>query len=235
MLARRRRRSCRSDASANTAMISDAATITNPFSRGYPCAGPPSPITVYRSSRSFTSSVRGHVIVCGSTPSSLPWYTLASRAAASRLWAACTAWKSPLKCRLMSSMGTTWAYPPPLPPPLMPKTGPMLGSRRQSITRSPMAPSPCVNETLVVVLPSPALVGVIAVVMTSLPSGRPARRSRIDRSILARCFPYSSSSSGSMPAAAAMSAIGRSSASWAISSPDFMSRRSLLWTMCAFA
>ena len=97
MLPSRRRRSATSEASANTAMISEAATITKEFSRGYPCALPPRPTTVYRSSRSFTSSVRGHVIVAGSMPSSLPWYTLASSAAASRLWAACTAWKSPLK------------------------------------------------------------------------------------------------------------------------------------------
>ena len=52
-----------------------------------------------------------------------------------------------------------------------------------------MWPSPCVSETLVVVLPSPAFVGVMAVVMTSLPSGFLVRRSRIDRSIFARYLP----------------------------------------------
>ena len=90
-------------------MISEAAVITNSFSRGIPCAFPPSPTTVSRSSRSFTSSVRGHVIVGGSMPSGLPWKIDASSAAASRLCAAVTAWKSPLKWRLMSSIGTTWA------------------------------------------------------------------------------------------------------------------------------
>ena len=40
------------------------------------------------------------------------------------------------------------------------------------MTSLPILPRPCVSETLVVVLPSPALVGVMAVVMTSLPSGR---------------------------------------------------------------
>jgi hypothetical protein len=62
----------------------------------------------------------------------------------------------------------------------------MLGSRRQRITSLPIAPRPCVSETDVVVLPSPAFVGVIAVVITSLPSGRSARRSRIAGSIFAR-------------------------------------------------
>jgi hypothetical protein len=65
----------------------------------------------------------------------------------------------------------------------------MLGSRRHSTTSLPIWPSPCVSETLVVVLPSPAFVGVMAVVMTSLPSGVPASRSRIDRSIFARYLP----------------------------------------------
>ena len=106
---RRARRSCRSDASARIAMISEAAVITNSFSRGIPWAFPPSPITVRRSSRSFTSSVRGHVIVCGSIPSGLPWKIEASSAAARRLCAAVTAWKSPLRWRLIASIGTTCA------------------------------------------------------------------------------------------------------------------------------
>ena len=82
-------------------------------------------------------------------------------------------------------MGTTWAYPPPLPPPLIPKTGPIEGSRRQSITSFPIRPMPCAREIEVVVLPSPAFVGVMAVVMTSLPSGRSASRSRMEREIFA--------------------------------------------------
>ena len=42
----RARRSLRSVASANTAMISDAAVITNWFSRGTPWTRPPRPTTV---------------------------------------------------------------------------------------------------------------------------------------------------------------------------------------------
>ena len=46
ILPSRARRSRRSLASAKTAMISDAAVITNWFSRGTPCALPPRPTTV---------------------------------------------------------------------------------------------------------------------------------------------------------------------------------------------
>src|SRR5207248_1484997 len=49
----------------------------------------------------------------------------------------------------------------------MPNTGPMEGSRRQSMTRCPIFPRPWVSESEVVVLPSPALVGVIAVTITT--------------------------------------------------------------------
>jgi hypothetical protein len=103
----------------------------------------------------------------------------------------------------------------------MPNTGPIEGSRRQSTTSLPIFPRPCVSEIDVVVLPSPAFVGVIAVVMISLPSGRSASRSRITCSTLARYRPNGSSTSSGIPADAAISVMGRSSASWAISSPLF--------------
>src|SRR6266480_4101517 len=122
---------------------------------------------------------------------------------------------SPVKWRLRSSIGTTWAYPAPAAPPLIPNTGPSDASRRQSTGLRPIAPRPCVSETDVVVLPSPNLVGVIAVTQTSFASGR------------------SASSSGSSPAAAAISVIGRSLAACAISreegvvvaTPDLLSTR----------
>ena len=50
---------------------------------------------------------------------------------------------------------------------------------------SPMAPMPCVSETEVVVLPSPALVGVIAVTQMILPSGLSFSRSSTERRIFA--------------------------------------------------
>ena len=105
--------------------------------------------------------------------------------AESRLFAAVIACRSPVKWRFRSSIGTTCAYPPPAAPPLTPNTGPSDASRSASTGRLPIAPRPCVSATEVVVLPSPAGVGVIAVTLTIFPSGRSARRSRIERSTFA--------------------------------------------------
>ena len=64
---------------------------------------------MFRSARSFMSTTRFQTIRRGSMPSSLPWWMWLSNIAASRLWANSMAWKSPVKWRLMSSIGTTWA------------------------------------------------------------------------------------------------------------------------------
>ena len=85
-----------------------------------------------------------------------------------------------------------------------------------------MWPSPCVSETEVVVLPSPAFVGVIAVTQTSFASGRAASRSSTDRSIFALYRPYGSTSSGRSPADSAISVIGLRVADCAISRLDGM-------------
>src|SRR2546430_10422818 len=87
----------------------------------------------------------------------------------SRLCALAMAWKSPVKCRLMSSIGTTWAYPPPAAPPFTPKTGPSEGSRMQSAAFVPIFRNACVTPTVTVDLPSPAGVGLIPVTSTSRP------------------------------------------------------------------
>src|SRR4249919_2708460 len=137
------------------------------------------------------------------------------------LLAAETAWKSPVKCRFRSSMGTTCVSPPPAAPPLIPKIGPSDGSRRHRIGRLPMCPSPCVSDTDVVVLPSPAFVGVMAETHTIFAFGASARRSIAPRLTLALYLPYRSTSSSSRPISRAMSRIGRRVASWAISRLDF--------------
>src|SRR6266853_1884886 len=80
----------------------------------------------------------------------------------SRLCALAMAWKSPVKWRLMSSIGTTWAYPPPAAPPFTPKTGPSDGSRMQSAAFFPSFRSACVTPTVTVDFPSPAGVGLRA-------------------------------------------------------------------------
>ena len=64
---------------------------------------------MFRSARSFMSTTRFHTIRRGSMPNLLPWWRWLSSIAASRLWANSMAWKSPVKWRLMSSIGTTWA------------------------------------------------------------------------------------------------------------------------------
>ena len=143
--------------------------MSKPASRVTPLALPPSPVTTLRSTRSFTSMTRRQVTDAGSISSALPCIRLASSMAASRLWAAPTAWMSPVKWRLMSSMGTTWDHPPPVPPPFMPNTGPMDGSRMHSMTRSPSTPRPWVSPVVVTVFPSPRGVGVIPVTTTNLP------------------------------------------------------------------
>ena len=73
------------------------------------------------------------------------------------------------------------------------------------------------SETDVVVLPSPAGVGVIAVTLISFASGRSASRSMTERSTFALYRPYGSTSSCSSPSSSATSRIGRSVAAWAIS------------------
>ena len=87
------------------------------------------------------------------------------------MWAAVIAWKSPVKWRFICSIGTTWAYPPPAAPPFIPKHGPRLGSLRQTIDFFPILFRPSFKPTDVVVLPSPAGVGLIAVTSINFPSG----------------------------------------------------------------
>ena len=80
------------------------------------------------------------------------------------------------------------------------------------------------RPTVVVVLPSPAGVGLMAVTSTSLPSGFPARRAKARSLILALYRPYSSSSSSWMPSSAAISAMGRSVVLCAISMSESIPR-----------
>ncbi len=126
--------------------------------------------------------------------------------------------KSPVKLRLMSVIGTTWAYPPPAAPPFIPNTGPIDGSRSATIAFSPSEERASARPTEVVVLPSPAGVGEIAVTRTRRPSGRSARLLTYSREILALVWPYGTSAAGSMPRVSrARSTMGVSSAASAMS------------------
>ena len=155
------------------------------------------------------SRQRRQLIECGSMPSSLPWSRWASIIAASRLLAAVIAWMSPVKWRLISSIGTTCARPPPAPPPLIPNTGPSDGSRRQRIGLSPITAEALRERDRVVVLPSPNCVGVIAVTETIRPSG--SRGETVDRGELdlGGVAPVRLDLVGSRPSDAASSAAGR--------------------------
>ena len=163
--------------------------MSKPDSRGTPFAVPPSPSTTSRRARSFMSMTRRQVIRRGSMSSALPQWIWLSIIAASRLWALVIAWKSPVKWRFMSSIGMTCACPPPAAPPFMPKFGPSEASRMQTVARWPMRFSASPRPTVVVVLPSPAGVGLIAVTRTSFPSGRCRRPSMKSREILALSWP----------------------------------------------
>jgi hypothetical protein len=97
------------------------------------------------------------------------WNIRASRAAASKLLAAVSAWISPVRWRLNSSIGITWEYPPPAAPPLIPNVGPWLGCRMTVTTlRLRWAPSAWHRPTVVVDLPSPSGVGVMPTTQTYL-------------------------------------------------------------------
>ncbi len=89
-------------------MTSLATVMSKPSSRGTPWALPPRPMTMFRRARSFISTTRFQMIRRGSMFSGFPCWMELSSMADSSMWAEVMAWKSPVKCRLMSSMGTTW-------------------------------------------------------------------------------------------------------------------------------
>ena len=126
------------------------------------------------------------------------------------------AWKSPVKWRLIFSMGNTCAYPPPAAPPFIPKQGPREGSRSATTARLPIWLRPSARPMLTVVLPIPAFVAVIEVTrMRWLRFTFDSSMS--DRGTLATCLPYCSSCSASIPICCATSAIGNSGVDLAIS------------------
>ena len=169
MRPRRLRRSARLSASARIAMISEAAVMMNPVSRAGPLSRPPSPVAMRRSARSFMSMQRGQRISFGSIRKSLPKCRCVSSSAARRLCAEVMAWKSPVKWRLIRSIGSSDALPPPVAPPFMPKTGPSEGSRSAATAVCPSLIRPWVRPIVLTVFPSPLVVGVIAVTRMSLP------------------------------------------------------------------
>ena len=89
----------------------------------------------------------------------------------------------------MSSLGTIVDFKAPTAPPLTPKTGPKEGSRKTANDLTPILLNPSCKPIVVVVLPSPALVGVIAVTKTNFASFLSLSSSLILKSILALSNP----------------------------------------------
>src|SRR5271157_1911425 len=106
----------------------------------------------------------------------------------------------------------------------MPKHGPSEGSRRQMIAFLPMRLSASPRPMVVVVLPSPASVGLIAVTRMSLPSGLSARLRRKSYSSLAIDRPNGCRADSGAPIFAAISAIGLRRVARAISTSDRIGR-----------
>ena len=92
-----------------------------------------------------------------------------------RLWALVTQSMSPVRRMEIGVSGMHWARPPPAAEPLMLNVGPPLGWRMAPQTRLPSLPSPSIRPIVVVVLPSPSGVGVIAVTSMYLAVGRVAQ------------------------------------------------------------
>ncbi len=124
---------------------------------------------------------------------------------------------SPVRWRLNSSIGTTWLMPPPAAPPLMPKVGPIDGCRMAIVAEDPMCWKAWPSPTVVVVLPSPSGVGVMAETTTYLARGRSAIASMASSLIFAAPVPYGSRWSDEIPAVAATSSSGFRLAALAIS------------------
>ena len=155
ILPSRSRRSASDVARERMTMTSLVGVMSKEDWRVTPSTRPPSPVTMWRRARSLTSRTRGQVRERSSMRRALPWWRWLSMRAARRLWAAVTAWKSPVRWRFMRSAGWMRAPPAPPAPPLMPKVGPMADWRR--VWARPMA---------TVDFPSPKGVGLIAVTTT---------------------------------------------------------------------
>src|SRR5690348_482000 len=99
----------------------------------------------------------------------------------------------------------------------MPNVGPIEGWRIATVARLPILPSASPRPTVVVVLPSPSGVGVIAETTTYFAFGFERSSSIASSLILATSCPYGSSKWAPMPILAAISGIGRSRARRAMS------------------
>jgi len=150
------------------AIISDATVILNPSILGTTFFSSERPVFTTLNCLSFKSKhlFQDTLLI----PSSFPKYIWLSIIAESKLFAVVIAWISPVKWRLISSIGAICEWPPPVAPPFIPNTGPNDGSLKANIDFLPIFLNPSANPIDIVVFPSPSGVGFIAVTNTSLPS-----------------------------------------------------------------
>ena len=231
MFPRRSFKSLKLSARQRMAIISDAAVMSKPVSRGIPELVPPNPTMMWRKERSFMSITLFQVMVRGSRPrEEVLLCTLLSIKAANKLWAFSIALKSPVKWRLISSIGRTCEYPPPVAPPLIPNTGPKEGSRSTTVVFLPIRFNPSVSPIETVVLPSPAGVGEIADTRIRCFPCIFCGSMRLSGNF-ALYFPYSSISSGLIPSFAAICVIGFSCTWLAISMSVIVLVCNLSWVI----
>ena len=102
------------------------------------------------------------------------------RATIARLFALVTQSMSPVRPSESGASGRHWARPPPAAEPLTLKVGPPEGWRMAAMGWRPILPSPSTRPMVVVVLPSPSGVGVMAVTLMYLARGAPALRRRTE-------------------------------------------------------
>ena len=119
------------------AINSLATVITNSSCLGATLVSPSETVTLL-SALSFISSALFQRIFSGLIFNWLPWKIELSMQAAIKLIELVRACISPVKCKLISSLGTTKALPPPVAPPLMPKTGPNDGSLKHTNDGTPI-------------------------------------------------------------------------------------------------
>ena len=92
------------------AITSEATVMSKPSSRGKPLAVPPSELTIERSARSFMSmhAAPGDAARVEAQRVA-PVDVVVEQRREQVVGGLVMAWKSPVKWRLMSSIGTTWA------------------------------------------------------------------------------------------------------------------------------
>ena len=149
----RSRRSARSRATATRPMISLAAVMSKPVSRGAPCARPPRPVTTFRRFRSFMSMQRRHEIASGSRPDRVSVVEVRVDQRGEEVVRGRDRMEVAGEVEVQVLHRDDLRVAAAGRAAFTPKTGPSEASRRHRTGLRPSLPRPCVSETEVVVLP----------------------------------------------------------------------------------